>query len=135
MVVAESSRRPDRLVISAPLPPSSNHIYANNARGGRVLTKEAREYKHEVEQVMMTQRAKKRCPEPPFVLSLHLRLPDARRADASNRCKVLEDAIFEQLGYDDSLVYDVHLFKYVAPNDPGVTVEIRHTDRRLEAAV
>lgn len=132
--MAEKSRRQESLFVSAPLPPSSNHIYANAAKG-RVLTKEARAYKEEVGNILMTQWAKKRCPEPPFAFYLHLRLPDLRRADLTNRIKLIEDAVFSHLGHDDSLVYESHQFKYVCPDNPGVAVELRHTERSLEAAV
>ena len=125
--------RQDRLIVSAPLPPSSNGIYAN-AASGRALTKEAREYKEEVGKILVTQWAKKRCPEPPFAFYLHLRLPNGKRTDADGRVKLLQDALFEHLGHDDSLVYDLHVFKYLAPDNPGVTLELRHTDRALEAA-
>lgn len=44
------------------------------------------------------------------------------------------NAIFSHLGHDDSLVYDAHLFKYLDRKNPGVTVEVRHTTRALEAS-
>lgn len=134
MVVAEPSTRSDSLIISAPLPPTTNHLYATGKDGRRYLTAKARRYKNEVRWQMLAEGSRAKCPEPPFVLSLHLRLPDRRRADVTNRVKLIEDAIFAQLEYDDSLVLDAHLFKYIDRQNPGVTVEIRHTDRRLEAA-
>ncbi len=133
--MAEKSRRQDRLILSAPLPPSVNHLYRTGADGKRYMTKEGREFKKEVAKEVMVAGGSKKCPPPPFALHLHLRLPDALRRDASNLVKALEDAIFAQLGHDDSLVYDLHIWKYVDRSDPGVTVEIRHTDRKLEVAV
>ena len=123
----------DRLIISGPLPPSSNNIYATGKTGKRYLTKTAEKYREKLQKSMMMGGAKKECPEPPFSLHLHLRLPDRRRRDASNAVKLLEDSIFSFLGYDDSLVYDLHVWKYKDKANPGVTVEVRHCSRKLEA--
>lgn len=133
--MAEESRRRDRLILSAPLPPSTNHLYSTGKDGRRHLTAVARKYKQDIRWKMLAEGSRAKCPDPPFVLYLHVRLKDRRRSDVSNRCKLIEDAIFAQLGHDDSLVYDVHLYKYLDRSNPGVTVEIRHTDRKLEVAV
>ncbi len=133
--MAETSKRQDRLILSAPLPPSLNNAYTTGRDGKRHLSAQAREYKQEVRWIMLAEGARAKCPEPPFSFYVHLRLPDKRRRDASNAVKILEDAIFGQLGHDDSLVLDLHVFKYIDRKNPGVTVEIRHTDRRLEAAL
>ena len=123
----------DRLIVSAPLPPSSNNIYATGSDGKRHLTEKAKEYRKEIGWAMLDKG--KHCPKPPFALHIHLRLPDRRRRDASNAVKLLEDSVFSGLPYDDSQVFDLHVWKYHAPNNPGVTLELRHTDRLLEAAV
>ncbi len=120
------------MIISVPLPPSTNHLYRSSANGKRHLTKEARAYKKEVQKEMMVNGVKGKCPEPPFSLHLHVRFPDRRRRDASNAVKVLEDAVFEYLGYDDSLVLDLHVWKFIDREDPGVTVEVRHSSRKLD---
>ncbi len=131
---AEKSRRLDSLILSAPLPPSTNHLYAN-ASSGRRLTQEGRAYKKDVGVRLMLSGARKSCPGPPFCLSMHFRLPDKRRRDLTNLAKALEDAVFGHLGYDDSLVYEMTMTKSIDRSNPGVTVEIRHTDRKLEGAV
>jgi hypothetical protein len=82
----------------------------------------------------MSENAKARCPEPPFSMHLHLRMPDKRRRDSTNFGKLIDDAIFEYLGYDDSLIYDSHQWKYIDRENPGVTVELRHCSRELEAS-
>lgn len=42
------------------------------------------------------------------------------------------NAVFEHIGYDDSLVYDSHQWKYIDREEPGMTVEVRHCNRKLE---
>ncbi len=125
----------DRLVVSGPLPPSSNSIYYTDSKTNtRHLTRRAREYRENLQEEMMVGGAKKRCPEPPFSLHYHFRLPDRRRRDLTNLEKLLEDSIFQFLGHDDSLVYDSHKWKYINRENPGVTVELRHCSRELEAS-
>lgn len=121
------------LIVSAPLPPSTNNLYATGKDGRRYLTQKARDYKTNLQREMMWRHTKKDVPEPPFTLHFHLRFPDARRRDASNQIKLAEDAIFEFLGYDDSLVYDLHVWRYIDREEPGMTVEVRHCSRELEA--
>ena len=50
--MAEKSRRADRLVFSAPLPPSVNHAYRTGKDGKRYLTKEARAYKKDIGKII-----------------------------------------------------------------------------------
>ncbi len=121
-----------RLVLAAPLPPSTNNLYAN-ASSGRRLTQEGRAYKKDIGVRLMLSGSLRRCPHPPFSLSMHFRLPDKRKRDLSNLAKALEDAVFGHLGLDDSLVYELTMTKSIDRENPGVTVEVRHTERRLEA--
>lgn len=117
-----------------PLPPSTNNLYYTGTDGKRHLTTEAREYKkkvyEEVEKLVCVLHRK--VPPPPFSVHMHIRFPDQRKADLSNRIKVVEDAIFGALGYDDRHVHDLHLWRYVCREDPGVAVEVRHSERGIE---
>lgn len=122
----------ERLVVSGPLPPSSNSLYPTGRDGKRHLSAKGKAYKEKIQKRLMVDKALDRCPDPPFSLHLHLRFPDARRRDCTNQIKLLEDSIFQYLGFDDSLIYDVHIWKYIDRADPGMTVEIRHCSRRLE---
>lgn len=124
----------DRLVVSGPLPPSTNNLYYTGKDGRRHLSKKAKDYKTRLQTTMGASGAKKLCPEPPFALHLHLRYRDRRKRDASNAVKLIEDSIFQYLGYDDSLVHDLHVWKYIDRENPGVTVELRHCSRELEAS-
>ncbi len=49
---------------------------------------------------------------PPFFLRLDLYPPDRRRHDASNCCKVVEDAVFKAIGFDDNLVTRIEIVKH-----------------------
>jgi Holliday junction resolvase RusA-like endonuclease len=113
------------------MPPSTNQLYYTGKDGKRHLSKEGREYKKEVGKLMMVGGVKKKCPLPPFSLYIHVRFRDWRRQDISNRIKLLEDAVLGYLNYDDKMVYDLIVYKYISKNDPGVVVELRNTTRDL----
>ena len=122
----------EKLFISGPLPPSLNNAYYTGRDGRRHLTKEAKTYKENIAETLMVNNARSMCPEPPFSVHLHLRFKDKRRTDVSNRVKILEDAVFGYLGHDDSLVYDLHIWRYIDRSKPGMSMEIRHCSRDLE---
>jgi len=92
------------LTIQVPVPPSTNTAYAT-VHGRRVLTREGREYKASV-----TARIA-RWPKPRWLtMSITITMPlmfkngTVRQFDASNRIKLLEDAVCEGLGIDDRWV-------------------------------
>lgn len=125
----------DKLIVSGPLPPSSNGIYYTDFKTRtRHLTKEAKAYRERLQWALKQMKADELCPEPPFSVHYHFRFPDLRRRDLSNMVKLTEDSIFKWLGYDDTHVYDFHPWKYIDRRDPGMVVEIRHCSRELEAS-
>lgn len=94
--------------IQTSMPPSVNNAYAT-VHGRRVLTREGRRFKESVSS--MPELIKCRNTLPTWIaISIHLWLPlfykngKVRRFDASNRIKLLEDAVCEGLGIDDSRV-------------------------------
>lgn len=121
-----------KLVVSGPLPPSTNNLYYTGKDGKRHLTKTAKDYKTNLQKVLMANGAKSLAPDPPYSLHLHLRFKDRRRRDTSNQIKLIEDAIFGHLGKDDSLVNDLHVWRYIDKTSPGITVEVKHSSRSLE---
>lgn len=87
-----------RLVL--PWPPSVNHCYRSAVkRGHRVtyLTKEGKDYKRSVAQLVMMARSRDEAPLEPLPgrvrYTVTLFPPDRRRRDISNTIKVLEDAL------------------------------------------
>lgn len=120
------------LIIEAPIPPSSNHLYPVGRGGKRFLGKQGKQYKEFVKTKMMVEGAKKKCPDPPFSACFHFFMPDKRRRDLDNYRKVLTDSIFEYLEVDDSLIHESRDFKYLDRRNPGVKVELRHCDKVLE---
>lgn len=100
------------------LPMSTNHAYFNNPRGGRTLTKEGRRYKLEVTSHIVrtypAALATVRVNEPYFVY-IRLYFEDIenkgwpketqtryKNHDVSNRVKLVEDAVKDACGIDDS---------------------------------
>lgn len=117
MIDEPKAKRVNRFVhytAQVPMPPSVNHLYAT-VRGRRVLTKEGRKYKKLVSE-MFEHLGGDTMPVW-FRLIIELRLPlyfkngKVRKFDASNRVKVLEDAVCEGMGIDDSRVIQLVVTK------------------------
>ncbi len=92
------------LTFDVPVPPTTNHAYAT-VNGRRVLSAAGRVFKQEVRLLArLAANAQEWIPEAPWSLTLRLYFPTARRRDLSNTVKLLEDAISEALGFDDSQI-------------------------------
>lgn len=120
------------IIVSGPLPPSTNHLYYNRPDGGRGLTKEGKEYKNKLKWALKRAGIRGRDATPPFALWIKVYFPNAHKADVSNRLKVAEDALMEHLGHDDSLVYRVILDKWIDRQNPRIEMELHHMERKLE---
>ena len=115
-----------------PFPPSVNKAYVTTRAGRRILSAEGKEYKRVVASTVATYCANR--PDAvfdvtPLVLTIHLHMVTEnkgwskgtaksryKKVDASNRVKLLEDALFSCIGVDDSLVFDLHVHK-ISLND------------------
>jgi crossover junction endodeoxyribonuclease RusA len=99
------------MTVTLPFPPSSNHAYAT-VKGRRVKTAAARAYAIEVAwRVAEHARALTQAELPlPDLTSERLKVsivvhePDRRRRDIVSCEKLVTDAVFKQLGLDDSQV-------------------------------
>ena len=89
------------------MPPSSNHAYCNIPGRGRILSSEAREfkeaacwlaYKARKEQGWQYEQGSRLC------LTLILHFSRNGKRDLSNRIKLVEDALAQTLGFDDSVI-------------------------------
>jgi Holliday junction resolvase RusA-like endonuclease len=123
-----------------PMPPSVNKAYVS-LRNRRILSTEGKLYKQAVRDKIGEQYALTPLPNlenTPLELSIELTFTDVenagwskgkaknryKRIDVSNRVKLLEDALFETLDVDDSLVFSLHVTKR-AGADASVRVIIR----------
>jgi Holliday junction resolvase RusA-like endonuclease len=108
------------------LPPSSNHAYFNLPKGGRTLTKGGKKYKTETSTYIMQNFQ-------PLIRGIKLNHPYGilfgveldilnktwpetaktryKRLDVDNRVKLLQDAVVEALGIDDSQMMSSGIFK------------------------
>jgi Holliday junction resolvase RusA-like endonuclease len=101
------------------VPPSTNNVYFNLPKGGRVLNAAGKKYKTEISTTIVRQHQAEirdiQLNHPYgilFVVSMNILnagWPEKaktryKKLDASNRVKLLEDAIVEALGIDDSQV-------------------------------
>lgn len=125
--------REKRIVVHGPLPPTTNNLYFTARDGKRRLGARGREYKKKLHEALFLAEARKKAPEPPFALSFYVRLPSEAKSDLSNKIKAAEDALMEFLGEDDRDVINLHVFKYVDPDDIGMTVVLEHSERDIYA--
>lgn len=116
-----------KIDLKLPFPPSVNKAYVTTRAGRRILSAEGKEYKRAVASAIAAYCANK--PDTvfkvvPLALTINLHMVTENRGwskgtaksrykkvDASNRVKLLEDAIFSCLDVDDSLVFDLHVHK------------------------
>ena len=119
------------------IPPSANHAYFNHPRGGRVLSKEGKKYKKEtsayIVQTYFHQLGgiKKNHP---YGLLLVFHFPNIenkgfktgtaqtryKKFDASNRVKLLEDALVTAIDIDDSNFMFVGALKTAGPEEKTI---------------
>lgn len=100
------------LTLTAPIPPSLNNAYTNGrGHGRRVLTKQGRDYKADIAQLLLTRAELLNGfelaigrPERRIGLVLRLWFRTRQRRDISNCVKLIEDALAEELGFDDCAV-------------------------------
>lgn len=109
--------------LHVPVPPSTNTAYAT-VHGRRVLTRDGRDYKASV-----TARCSPWGRESWLTMTITITMPlmfkngRVRKFDASNRIKLLEDAVCEGLGLDDCWVRKLTVEKVEGPWGCVVTVE------------
>lgn len=96
-------------VILTILPPSVNHMYLSNGRGGKRLTDEAQSFR-DIAAVEIRTTANMtgwRVPAGGLRFTLLLTFADRKRADIDNRIKAALDSIALALGFDDTRVEEI----------------------------
>lgn len=97
------------IVIVPILPPTVNHMYRSNGRGGKVLTDQAQAFRKLVAcEARTTARLTGwHLPAGALRLELLLTFGDSRRCDVDNRAKAALDALALALGFDDARVDEI----------------------------
>lgn len=101
-------------MITFPLPPSTNHLYANVPGKGRVKTIRYRQWIKAADKYYLAQLRNIKPVSGP--ISLLIRLPIATRGDTSNRIKAVEDYLVKRNITGD----DKHTWKVSAERVEGV---------------
>jgi len=120
-----------RVRFELPLPPGINQQYAT-VNGRRVLSKDSRSYKKEVQSIVRRLRANGTIPSElvaalrrGFVgLFIDFYFQTPHRRDLDGGLKITQDAICDALGVNDNRVVDVHLVKRIDPLRPHIEVEL-----------
>lgn len=90
--------------IELPYPPTINHAYMTTKSGKRLLKPEFIQFKFVVSTLIANGKQLRGLPLPPLQLFIEVYPPDKRKRDLDNIIKVLQDAIFDGLHLDDSMV-------------------------------
>lgn len=107
---------PEALTLTIPVPPSLNNAYAT-FRGRRLLSREGKAFKEMVKTQTLLELRKRftkgsgswYLKGDRLSLTVALHFANNRRRDISNCTKLLEDALSEYLGFDDSAVDVLHV--------------------------
>ncbi len=94
------------IVIVPLLPPSANHAWVSNGRGGKVLSDEYLTFRQElsVEARQTARLTGWTLPDGPLQLTMLLTFGSHRKADIDNRIKTGLDSLAVALGFDDARV-------------------------------
>lgn len=107
-----------RLVL--PVPPSVNTAFTTTSDGKRVYSKEAREYKARIKQIVCYTMT-------PFECAVELKIAFYRKSnqsDTSNRIKILEDSLTGFAYTDDKLVSKITIERFEDFANPRIEIEI-----------
>ncbi|HEV2129331.1 MAG TPA: RusA family crossover junction endodeoxyribonuclease [Thermomicrobiales bacterium] len=125
------SDAPVTVRLTLPLPPGVNNQYVT-AGNRRVLSKSAKEFKKEVERLLLDHReknrittAQERTVKESFIgvyMTFFFETPLKRDLDGG--LKIALDAIASGLGFDDRKVVDIHLTKRIDPLRPRLEIEM-----------
>jgi Holliday junction resolvase RusA-like endonuclease len=131
-MTADAARAGDgrRWQFVLPYPPSVNHIY-RHTRAGRVYrVPQVTRYERAAWTAMRLQLRPFPRPSGPVRLLIELYPPDARRRDADNTVKVVQDSVFRTLGRDDVTVAEVSAYRReIDRANPRAEVVLEEIDR------
>lgn len=113
--------------LTLPLPPSANAMYCSQVIQGKPRPVKSAAYRSYETLCGMTILAhgKQTVPPGPLSFTAWLFWVDRRRRDADNSCKALQDLVSRTLGFDDSRISEVHLFRLYDREKPRCEIEIR----------
>jgi len=118
------------VVITIPFKtPSVNHLYFN-FRNIRILTKEARTLKKEIEEIVKNEKILFNNFDNQFKVKIEIyedwffKNGEVKRTDIANREKFLVDAIFDALGIDDKYIFENTMIKIQSDTEEKAVITI-----------
>lgn len=106
------------ITVTTPPPLSLNNAYTNGRNGRRVLTKEARRYKRDIEAATLAAwyAAGRPAIDPRglYAVEIAVYFTDNRRRDLDNQIKLMLDSVCGALGIDDSRVWRICIERRVS---------------------
>lgn len=113
--------------LTVPLPPSANAMYRSQVIQGKprpVKSAAYRSYETLCGMVILAH-GKQTVPPGPLSFTAWFYFADRRRRDVDNNQKCLQDVVSRTLGFDDSLIQEVHAYRLYDKSTPRCEIEIR----------
>lgn len=122
------------IYLTVPLPPSANAMYRSQVIQGKPRPVKSAAYRSYETLCGMTILAhgKQTVPSGPLSFTAWFFFGNRRRHDADNQIKAVQDVVSRTLGFDDSLIQEVHAYRRYDKSAPRCEIEIR--EARLSLA-
>lgn len=123
------------LQLTLSLPPSINSQYAT-VNGRRILSEEARKWKHDVshrlerleDEGSLTELMKKAFAKFHLAIFIDVYFTSPHKRDLDGGLKITLDALCQALGLNDNRVVDIHLIKKIDPLHPRLEIVLEAVD-------
>lgn len=110
-----------------PIKPISLHKYYGLVKNRQYITKEGKEYQTSIRNFIDINYPNKICYDKPVSLYIEFGLTNKRKNDVDNLLKPLLDALNKIIYKDDSLIFDLHVRKFIQERD-FINIEIKEME-------
>jgi crossover junction endodeoxyribonuclease RusA len=119
-----------------PLPPSVNQMYRLKVVAGvagKFKTKSTKDFESDAGNEILAQRVGQPSIDKligSLQMTVYLYFKDRRRRDIDNCLKVLQDTVSDVLGFDDSRIGELHVYRRFDKSNPRAEVRLERTGER-----
>jgi crossover junction endodeoxyribonuclease RusA len=116
----------NELNLIIPPVPSVNHLYSTNRQGRRFMTQAYKDYKKGIGSIGALEKYRQNwiySMDERIVMELRIFWPDARRRDADNIIKIIQDSFTGILYHDDYLVFPRVMDVNIDRKNPRVEIK------------
>lgn len=119
--------------LTLPLPPSVNQMYKLKVVAGvagKYKTRATKHFEADAGNEILVQRVGQPSIDKlvgDLRMTVYLYFKDQRRKDADNQIKSLQDSISRTLGFDDSRIGELHVYRRFDKSNPRAEVQLERT--------